>query len=62
MSVDFIKQYANMAEYEQYKNSSAFTEPNVGMIGEHGVVKFYPTSDMNKTYAEELTESSNNNN
>jgi hypothetical protein len=46
--MDYIKQFTDIEEYSQYRNSLEFVEPSLGMIGEYGIVKFYPTNDMDK--------------
>lgn len=50
--MDYIKQFTDIEEYNQYRNSLEFVEPSLGMIGEHGIVKFYPTNDMDQEYSD----------
>lgn len=46
--MDYIKQFTDIQEYNTYRNSADFTPPSLGMIGEYGIVKFYPTNDMDQ--------------
>jgi len=50
--MDYIKQFADINEYNQYRNSGEFFPPSLGMIGEYGIVKFCPTSDMDQEYSD----------